>query len=97
MAADTKHSKTNKTNSFSRMVWYIWLKFFMEHKWDLDLFTIDIDPSIDVHSNHLFFETTVAMIFKFHMLHDQTAGLQNDEIQLSQELKMVTLTKQQNQ
>ena len=29
MATDTKNSKTIKINSFSRMAWYIWLKFCM--------------------------------------------------------------------
>ena len=29
MAPDTKNSKTIKINFFSRMAWYIWLKFCM--------------------------------------------------------------------
>ena len=29
MAADTKNSQTIKINIFSRMAWYIWLKFCM--------------------------------------------------------------------
>ena len=37
MAADTENSRTIKSNSFSRMAWYIWLKFCMEYtgKWDI--------------------------------------------------------------
>ena len=32
------------------------------------------------------------MVIKFHMQHDQTAGLQNDKIQSGQESKMATAT-----
>ena len=35
MAADTKISKAVKINFFSRTAWYIWLKFCMEHNWEL--------------------------------------------------------------
>ena len=37
MAAVTKNSKTNKIVIFSRMARYIWLKFCMKYKWDLDV------------------------------------------------------------
>ena len=33
------------------------------------------------------------MVLKFHMQHDQTAGLQNDRIQLSRESKTATMAK----
>ena len=32
---DTKNSKTIKINFFSRILWYVRLKFFMVYKWDL--------------------------------------------------------------
>ena len=33
------------------------------------------------------------MVLKFHMQHDQTAGLQNDKIQAGRESKMAAVTK----
>ena len=32
-----KNNNTNKINFFSRTAWHSWLKFYMEHKWDLCL------------------------------------------------------------
>ena len=40
-----------------------------------------VNPGISVQfSNDLFSETTTAIIFKFHMQHDKTAGLQKNKI-----------------
>ena len=36
VTAVTKNSKTNKIVIFSRTARYIWLKFCMKYKWDLD-------------------------------------------------------------
>ena len=36
---------------------------------------IYVDPSIEVHSNGLFSKTTAPDVLKFHMQHDEAAGL----------------------
>ena len=51
------------------------------------------DPSIKVHSNDLFSESTAPMVFKFYMQHDKAAGLQNDKIQAGQQSKMAAVAK----
>ena len=48
---------------------------------------IYIDPRIEVSSNDVFSKTTAPMVLKFHMQHDEAAGLQNDEIQPCRESK----------
>ena len=54
---------------------------------------IYIDPDFQVHLNGIFSETTVLMVLKFHMQHDQTLGLLNDKIQLGRESKMAANAK----
>ena len=42
---------------------------------------IYISPGILVHSDDLFSETTVSMLFKFHVQHDSPQGFKNDKTQ----------------
>ena len=51
------------------------------------------DPDFLVHLNGLFSESTVLMVLNFHMLHDQTLGLQNDKIPLGRESKWLPMLK----
>ena len=37
MAADTKNSKNNKINFFSRTAGYFWLNFGMEYEWNIGI------------------------------------------------------------
>ena len=50
-----------------------------------------VDPSNLVYSNNLFSETIVPVL-KLHMQYDQTAELQNDQIQPDRESKMTAVT-----
>ena len=56
-------------------------------------FTMYLDPSIYVHLNDLFFDTTAPTVLKFHKQNDQTAGLQTGKIQPGQGPMMATDTK----
>ena len=60
-----------------------------------DLLTVYVDPNkiYVALAFDLFSEATSSMVLKFHMQHDQTAGLQSGKIQSSQESKMAAVTK----
>ena len=53
---------------------------------------LDVKPGREVHLNGLFAQTTAPMVVKFHMQHDQTAGLQTGKVQHGRESKMATDT-----
>ena len=56
-------------------------------------FTIYVNPGFKVHLNDFFSETTASMNLKFHMQHDQTAGLQTCKSQLGRESKIPPILK----
>ena len=78
--------------------WYITMFFFHTFKRIL-VYNFVIPPltqtyiGIKSHSHDLFSKTIAPMVTKFHMQHDEAAGLQNDKIQPGRESKMAAIAK----